>query len=192
MKTSYPGPLRHEPLAVELHNTLYAVAREPFDGLETVDGLKAWLVGIRDRLPAAARDADPSRRAAFLDLRAAVRDALHAVVDGAPVPSDALEMLNAAAAAAPASVRAVGDKRGRPRAELDYHGADSTEIALATLAADAIELITGPAAEQLRACEAPGCVLMFAKDHPRRTWCSAACGNRARQARHYEQTRHAR
>ena len=40
-------------------------------------------------------------------------------------------------------------------------------------------LITGPAAEQLRACEAPGCVLMFAKDHPRRTWCSAACGNRA-------------
>ena len=59
MKTSYPGPLRHEPLAVELHNTLYAVAREPFDGLETVDGLKAWLVGIRDRLPAAARGDPP-------------------------------------------------------------------------------------------------------------------------------------
>jgi predicted RNA-binding Zn ribbon-like protein len=192
METSYPGPLRDEPLAVELHNTLYAVAREPFDGLETVDGLKAWLVGIRDRLPAAARDADPARRAAFLDLRAAVRDALHAAVDGAPVPGGALEVLNAAAAAAPASVQAVGDKRGRPRAELDYHGADSTEIALAALAADAIELITSPSAEQLRACEAPGCVLMFAKDHPRRRWCSAACGNRARQARHYEQTRYGR
>ena len=93
MQTSYPGPLRHEPLAVELHNTLYAVAREPFDGLETVDGMKAWLAGIRDRLPAAARDADPSRRSAFLVLRAAVRDALHAVIEGAPVPSDALEML---------------------------------------------------------------------------------------------------
>ena len=192
MKTSYPGPLRHEPLAVELHNTLYAVAREPFDGLETVDGLKAWLAGIRDRLPAAARDADPSRRAAFIDLRAAVRDALHAAIDHGAVPRGALDVLNAAAAAAPASVRAVVDNRGRPRAELDYHGADATEIALATLAADAIGLITGPAAEQLRACEAPGCVLMFAKDHPRRTWCSAACGNRARQARHYEQTRHAR
>jgi predicted RNA-binding Zn ribbon-like protein len=192
METSYPGPLRQEPLAVELHNTLYAVAREPFDGLATVDGMKAWLAGIRNRLPAAARDADPSRRAAFLELRKPVREALHAVVDGAPVPGDALEMLNSAAAAAPASVRAVVDNRRRLRAELDYHGADSTEIALAALAEDAIELITGPAAEQLRACEAPGCVLMFAKDHPRRTWCSAACGNRARQARHYEQTRHAR
>ena len=192
METSYPGPLRHEPLALELHNTLYAVAREPFDGLETLDGLKAWLVGIRDRLPAAARDADPSRRPAFIDLRAAVRDALHATIDHAAVPRGALDVLNAAAAAAPASVRAVVDDRGRPRAELDYYGADATEIALASLAADAIGLITGPAAEQLRACEAPGCVLMFAKDHPRRTWCSAACGNRARQARHYEQTRQAR
>jgi predicted RNA-binding Zn ribbon-like protein len=38
---------------------------------------------------------------------------------------------------------------------------------------------------------APGCVLLYVSDHPRRQWCSNACGNRARQARHYRRT-HAR
>ena len=42
---------------------------------------------------------------------------------------------------------------------------------------------------QLRACHAPGCVLYFLKDHPRREWCSTACGNRARAARHYRRHR---
>jgi hypothetical protein len=50
------------------------------------------------------------------------------------------------------------------------------------------EQVPFPAA-LLRACGAPGCVLMFLKDHPRREWCSNACGNRARQARHYDRTR---
>jgi predicted RNA-binding Zn ribbon-like protein len=31
-------------------------------------------------------------------------------------------------------------------------------------------------------------VLVFLKQHPRREWCSAACGNRARQAGHYRRT----
>ena len=33
------------------------------------------------------------------------------------------------------------------------------------------------------------CVQYFVKDHPRREWCSAACGNRARVARHYTKRR---
>ncbi|HVT68684.1 MAG TPA: CGNR zinc finger domain-containing protein, partial [Trebonia sp.] len=44
----------------------------------------------------------------------------------------------------------------------------------------------------LRACHAPGCVLYFLKTHPRREWCSVACGNRARAARHYQSVRSAR
>jgi predicted RNA-binding Zn ribbon-like protein len=43
--------------------------------------------------------------------------------------------------------------------------------------------VGGQLQPDLRACGAPGCVLMFVKDHPRREWCSVACGNRARQAR---------
>ena len=30
-----------------------------------------------------------------------------------------------------------------------------------------------------------GLIRFFVRDHPRKRWCSAACGNRARVARHY-------
>jgi hypothetical protein len=49
--------------------------------------------------------------------------------------------------------------------------------------------ICRPDSPRLRACQAPGCVLYFVKDHPRREWCSTACGNRARAARHYRRHR---
>ena len=70
----------------------------------------------------------------------------------------------------------------------DRHGADRTDIVLAAFAADAIDLLTGPLRDEIRACGAPGCVLLYVRDHPRRQWCSNACGNRARQARHYRRT----
>ena len=76
-----------------------------------------------------------------------------------------------------------------PLADIDFHGATRADIVLAAFAVDAIELLTGPRRAALRACGAPGCVLLFLKDHPRKEWCSAACGNRARQARHYARTR---
>jgi predicted RNA-binding Zn ribbon-like protein len=56
-------------------------------------------------------------------------------------------------------------------------------LAVARLAAQAVNLLARPST--LGACEAPGCVRYFVRDHPRRGWCSAACGNRARVARHY-------
>jgi predicted RNA-binding Zn ribbon-like protein len=189
MTNAYPGPVRNEPVALELHNTLYAVRGELIDGLETADGLSAWLAAIADRVPARALDADGSRYPEFLALRDAVREALHAALDGKPVPAAALEVVNGVAGRAPASPFAVALADGPPRAETRYHTADATEVALAAVAGDAIELLTGPEAEHLRACGAPGCVLMFLKDHPRRTWCSAACGNRVRQARHYRRAR---
>jgi predicted RNA-binding Zn ribbon-like protein len=192
MSASYPGPLRDEPLALELHNTVYAARGEPIDGLETANGLSSWLDAIADRLPEQARDADMSRHPEFLDLRGAVRDALQAGLDGKRVPAAALELLNAAAARAPLSPGVVVRPGGRLQAETRVHTADATDVALATIAADAIELLTGPDRERLRACGAPGCVLMFLKVHPRRTWCSDACGNRVRQARHYERARQAR
>jgi predicted RNA-binding Zn ribbon-like protein len=190
VKTSYQGPLRHEPPALELHNTLYALRGEHMDGLETPEGLSAWLDALGDRLPAAARDADPARRPDFVALRTAVRDVLHAALERKLPPAGALEAVNAAAARAPVSPRAVVDAKGRLKGEVRHHTADATDVALATFAADAIELLTGPGRKELRACGAPGCVLMFLKDHPRRTWCSSTCGNRARQARHYARARH--
>ncbi|MEU1601426.1 CGNR zinc finger domain-containing protein [Streptomyces sp. NPDC005708] len=37
----------------------------------------------------------------------------------------------------------------------------------------------------MRPCLAPNCLLFFVKNHARREWCSPACGNRVRVARHY-------
>ena len=61
--------------------------------------------------------------------------------------------------------------------------------AVSVVAEGTITLFSGEARHQLRACLAPGCVLYFLKNHPRREWCSAACGNRARSARHYQRHR---
>jgi predicted RNA-binding Zn ribbon-like protein len=188
MKDSYPGPVRDEPLALELHNTLYAVRGEAYDGLATDAGLASWLEAISPRLPAQARGAAASRRMDFLALRDAIREALQATVEDRPVLSRVIEAINAAAAAAPVSPVARSAGRHRLRRERRYGTDDQTDVALAVIASDAIELLTGARRDELRACRAPGCVLKFVKQHPRQQWCSIACGNRARQARHYRRT----
>jgi predicted RNA-binding Zn ribbon-like protein len=186
--TAYPGPLRGESLPVELHNTLYAQRGEPVDGLADAGGLRAWLVALRDALPADPDAIDPSRLGDFVALRAVVRNALHAALEARPVPADTVDALNAASEQGRHWLTLVADHAHRV-AERRYGSADAADIALGDIAERTITLLTGPDAGRLRACGAPGCVLMFTKDHPRREWCSTACGNRARQARHYARSR---
>ena len=57
------------------------------------------------------------------------------------------------------------------------------QAALATIATDAIDLLTGPLAGRVRECDAPDCALLFLdSSRPgRRRWCAGeACGNRSR------------
>jgi predicted RNA-binding Zn ribbon-like protein len=103
-----------------------------------------------------------------------------------------LDAINRAGARAPTSPRVIWRPGGEPIAATDHHGADRADVVISAFAADAIELLTSPRRADLRACGAPGCVLLFLKDHPRREWCSNGCGNRARQARHYRRTRRER
>jgi predicted RNA-binding Zn ribbon-like protein len=69
--------------------------------------------------------------------------------------------------------------------------ADGTFVdALTTVVARrTMELVTSQQWDLLRACTAPRCAYYFVKDTARRQWCSAACGNRARVARHAERQR---
>jgi predicted RNA-binding Zn ribbon-like protein len=60
---------------------------------------------------------------------------------------------------------------------------------LSTFAEEAIVLFSAGEQSQLRVCEGPDCGLYFVKNHPRREWCSPACGNRVRAARHYRRHR---
>ena len=189
MTESYAGPLGDEPLAVELHNTLYARSGKLVDGLTTARSARAWLDALADRLPPQGRGRLPTRPE-LIQLRDRVREVLHAALDGETFSRPSLDAINRISADAPRSPVARWRPAGPPVADVDVHGASRAEVLLAVIAADTIELVTGPRREALRACGAPGCVLLFVKDHPRREWCSAACGNRARQARYYARTRH--
>jgi predicted RNA-binding Zn ribbon-like protein len=187
MAHKYEGPVRDEPPAVELYNTLYVFGGQAIDGLADRDGLKSWLAALGPRLPVAAKAVDLERLDEFVTLRAAVRDALDAVSSGRRVPVAAATALNAAAARDPHSLELTGAGAG-----VRHHAADATDVALAALASDAIALVAGPLATKLHACGAPSCVLMFLGTDRRRDWCSTACGNRARQARHYARVRDAK
>ncbi|HEX6052569.1 MAG TPA: ABATE domain-containing protein [Gemmatimonadaceae bacterium] len=183
----YAGPLRDEPIAIELHNTVYAVGGTSVDGFADEASAQAWLEAIAPRLP--DHPGEWPSREELVALRDSVRSALQAAVAGAAPDPAAIEAINRASARAPRSPLAQWGPDGSLVAATDYHGAGRADIVIGALAADAIDLLTGPRRDQLRTCGAPGCVLMFIKHHPRREWCSNGCGNRARQARHYQRAR---
>jgi predicted RNA-binding Zn ribbon-like protein len=183
----YRGPLRDQPLAVELHNTLYAGQGEIIDGLVDPTSVTAWLHALGDRLPATGAGREPDK-GELIVLRQAVRDALHATVADRAPSRATIDTLNQASAQAPRSPTAHWRRSRAPEPDVRFHSTRRADIVISAIAADAIDLITGPSRHHLRACGAPGCVLLFLKQHPRREWCSAACGNRARQARHYRRT----
>jgi predicted RNA-binding Zn ribbon-like protein len=178
----YIGPVQDEPLAVELHNTLYVVRGRAFDGLGDQAGADAWLAAISDRVPREVRGGRVPAHT-LRELRDSVRAVLHAALDDTPPPRTALRALNAVTAAAPEALTAQLDAGGHVTLTRTRPGSTRAGAVLAVLAASTLELVGGQRRQDLRACGAPGCVLMFVKDHPRREWCSVACGNRARQAR---------
>jgi predicted RNA-binding Zn ribbon-like protein len=189
--------LADEPMPIRLMATIWADSEGLHDDFATPTGVNAWLdaVGI-DRADAA------TTRGEFLtarNLRDAVRRlAAHVTGDDrraaeSPASSvasvaDAVLTVNAAASQRPIlHLRLSG-----AALELSPESAVSPRIAgLADVAYEAQHLL-GENGAALRACHAPGCVLYFVKTHPRREWCSVACGNRARAARHYQTVRSAR
>jgi predicted RNA-binding Zn ribbon-like protein len=184
------APGLREPLAVEFANTLFAVRGRLRDGIATTDELTIWL---RER--AASLDVDAPLGGSLTDaqvqdfvaLRNAIRGLLRSAAEAEEVGEVDLARLNEAAAAAPVWPRLdFGEHGFTTRVETDR---PPVSAALAALARSAVALLSGPTREDLRACHAPGCVLFFVKDHPRREWCCAACGNRARAARHYQRHR---
>jgi predicted RNA-binding Zn ribbon-like protein len=183
----YAGPLRDEPAAIELHNTVYVRAGQTCDGLADAASSAAFMTRIEPRLTGQVPPTGPAPNPRQLTaLREIVRDALHSIVNATPLAPATAAALNHYASASRSSPT-VQIEGGITRG-VDWHNASRTDVLLAAFAADTIELLTGPHREQVRACGAPGCVLLYLHDHPRREWCSNACGNRARQARHYQRT----
>jgi predicted RNA-binding Zn ribbon-like protein len=176
-----------EPLPVRLMNTIWADRHGVHDALTTRGALSEWfrVVGLStEQIAVTEADLSTGRR-----LRDALRRLAALLTEdrrpAAAVTGDlgaAVRQVNAVASAAPGHRLRLGD--GVLVRDTAPSGR-SARAALAAVATEAIDLLTGPDAQLLRACCAPGCVLYFVKDHPRREWCSIACGNRARAARHY-------
>lgn len=184
--------LPSEPRPVRLMNTVWADRFGVHEALASPTDLARWLRAT------GLTHADPTVTGTDLHAAITLRDALRRLAalktqDTRPAACSAMrdiqaavQVVNETAAAGPCrdALEVLGDQlRLRPNAPT----ADPT-IALATVAAEAIALLTAPD-PVLNACHAPGCVLYFVKDHPRREWCSTACGNRARAARHYRRHR---
>lgn len=181
-----------EPRPVRLMNTVWADRTGVHDALTAPGDLARWLAAT------GLTTGEPPVTAAGLRAARTLRDALRRLAalqtgDPRPAARSALQDVDAAVQAVNAVV-AAGPRRealqvhdGRLRR---YPTVPTTDpaVALAVVAAEGVDLLTGtdPA---LSACHAPGCVLYFVRDHPRREWCSTACGNRARAARHYERHR---
>jgi predicted RNA-binding Zn ribbon-like protein len=183
-----------EPAPVRLMNTIWADTAGVHDDLTTPAALRDWLVTVGDRDADALDDLRPDELAEAKLLRDSLRRLAAFCTDDprpaaqSPVDSvdDAVAAVNRVVTHLPHAQLVTRDgrlHRDRPAST------SPTRVALAELARDSIDLLTGPSATKLRACHAPRCVLYFVKSHPRREWCSETCGNRARAARHYRRIR---
>jgi predicted RNA-binding Zn ribbon-like protein len=186
-----------EPLPVELMNTVTLDRGRTHDALDGDAGATAWLRAVAHRLGVEAAveadqlDEDMVRPVAGA-LRA-LRDALRhlaAEATGDPRPAatapelargEAIATLNALAQAWPELVWPADGQPSRA-----YRGpGTAVDLAVQLIAHQAVDLFTGADRDRLRPCLAPNCPLFFVKNHARREWCSPACGNRVRVARHY-------
>ncbi|MDQ0986234.1 ABATE domain-containing protein [Streptomyces sp. V2I9] len=172
------------------------------DELESVEATARWLrrqargVGGIGELVV-----DEELREAVLLVRRAVRTLFARAVGPAPpspvdahrlMPADeALAALNAASARELVVPQLHWPAEGTPTATLASAEADPRVRLIALLARDAVDFLSGPQREHLRACHAPRCARYFIRSHGRQEWCTPACGNRARVARHYGRAREA-
>jgi len=173
-----PGELRFLFIAgrpcLDLAATVGERWRRSFERLRTPGDLSRWLVqaGMCDRPPAV----EQAQLEAARVLRDAIYPAAKSAGNRALDPKD-LVVINRWAAH-PALAPQL-DRRRRVR----WVAERPVEAALASIARDAIDLISGPLATRVRECAAEDCALLFVDTSPpgRRRWCSMdGCGNRAK------------
>ncbi|CAM5545521.1 hypothetical protein SALBM311S_08223 [Streptomyces alboniger] len=178
-----PAPGAEQYAALDFANSTVTLPGGQFsDSLGTPAAANQWLVE-RGLAPV---DADVQEMCAnrLRALREQIRALFASRVDGLPAPVGALAAVNDALTKVPAASLLHWDPdRGLYRASA-HPTTQIVDHALAILAADAADLLTGSDAERLTACGSPPCT-RFLLRHGRRHWCSTRCGDRARAARAY-------
>ncbi|MGW4383175.1 CGNR zinc finger domain-containing protein [Kitasatospora sp. NPDC004531] len=182
-----PAPGAAQYPALDFANSLLSLPAGPLDLLDTPEHASSWLID-HGLAPAGSRVYRPCT-VRLHEFRGAVRELIEARTAGRPAPEAALAAVNTAlTATASAPLLHWSADRGLYRAH--PHPADPIAVhAMAQLAADAAELLTGPDADRLAACGGAPCTRFFVRTHAARHWCSTRCGDRVRAARAYAKKR---
>ncbi|WP_424706783.1 CGNR zinc finger domain-containing protein [Kitasatospora acidiphila] len=178
-----PAPGAEQHVALDFANSELTSRAGRLDLLATPDAATRWLIE-RELAPddAVLYEYCAGR---LRELRAQLRVLLAARIDGTPPPFEAVRTVNTALTTAPAASLLHWDEAQGPY-RAPAHPADRVaEHAMAAIAADAAELLTGPDGERLAACSATPCNRFLVRTHAARHWCSVRCGDRVRAARAY-------
>ncbi|MEV5506800.1 CGNR zinc finger domain-containing protein [Streptomyces orinoci] len=178
-----PAPGAEEYLALDFVNSAVALPAGHFiDFLGTPESTNRWLTehGL------APADAGVQEMCAtqLRSLREHIRALFAARVTGLPPLPAALSAVNDALGRAPTAELLYWDEKNGPYRAAPCPTNEILDRALATLAANAADLLTGPDADRLTSCGSAPCNRYLLR-HGRRHWCSTRCGDRARAARAY-------
>ncbi|MFB7496663.1 ABATE domain-containing protein [Streptomyces sp. NPDC056161] len=117
-------------------------------------------------------------------LREQIRSLFASRADAVPAVPAAVRAVNDAMTRVPTTPLLHWDAKTGPYRAAPHPTTAIVDHALATLAADAADLLTSPDADRLTACGSAPCNRYLLR-HGRRHWCSVRCGDRARAARAY-------
>ncbi|MFB9319675.1 CGNR zinc finger domain-containing protein [Cryptosporangium minutisporangium] len=176
-----PGAVEHP--ALDLADSAVALpGGQRLDLLGTPEDATRWLVE-RGLAPddAALQEVCAGRLRA---LRGHVRALIAARIDGHPASTEALDAVNEALSRVPTAALLRWDSSTGFTRRSTHPTDQIVDHALGTLAADAADLLSGPDAARLAACDSPPCIRYLLRSG-RRQWCSVRCGDRARAARAY-------
>ncbi|WP_030463048.1 ABATE domain-containing protein [Kitasatospora sp. NRRL B-11411] len=182
-----PAPGAEQHPALDFANSLLTLPAGPLDLLAAPAPTSEWLTA-HDLAPEGSqvREACTARLRTF---REAVRELLEAAVAGRPAPAGALAAVNGALTAAPSVPLLRWDAERGLHRSLPHPADRIADRAMARLAADAADLLTGPDAERLARCGGTPCTRFYVRTHAARHWCSTRCGDRVRAARAYARKR---
>lgn len=198
--TTTPAPRLDEPAPLALANTLWIDRHGIHDMFADDADTHTWVRAIGDHLELTPELVGAGLSASavthLIDLRNAVR---RLAADRTQDPrnlgqspvldtAEAISIVNAASATSWVwpELRLAGKTLARRDA---WTGDSFGEALITVIARQTVDLVISPQWQQLRPCTAPSCAYYFIKEHFRREWCSALCGNRARVARYSQRHR---
>jgi predicted RNA-binding Zn ribbon-like protein len=177
------APGAEDYLALDFVNSAIALPGGQFiDLLGTPEATNQWLFE-RGLAPADA-GVQEMCTTQLRSLREHLRALFAARVAGLPALPAALSAVNDALSGAPTAALLYWDEKNGPYRAAPCPTNEILDRALAALAANAADLLTGPDADRLTPCGSAPCN-RFLLCHGRRHWCSIRCGDRARAARAY-------